>query len=186
MRNAEAIIGLRGTSENELSLSTFRIGVPGLLYSSALNYAIKRLGVRVHVSNPTLSSAVVPPILRVCVAVGVFSNIVSPLRDFVPTAHNWLHSSLSVSYSASVSDGAYLNSTRQWMVSFYFRARVVRSDNREFRKKISKNITENAQGVVLMAVASIIWNIVKSNLLRMHYVYLLGLLTIFHNVFRAS
>ena len=72
------------------------------------------------------------------------------------------------------------------MVSFYFRARVVRSDNREFRKKISKNITENAQGVVLMAVASIIWNIVKSNLLRMHYVYLLGLLTIFHNVFRAS
>ena len=109
-----------------------------MLDSSASNYAIKTLGVRVHISNPTLSSAVVPPILRVCVAVGVFSKSVSPLRHFVPTAHNWLLSSLSVSHSASVSDGAYLNSTRQWMVSFYFRARVVRSDNREFRKKISR------------------------------------------------
>ena len=98
--------------------------------SSASNYAIKRLGVRVHVSNPTLSSAVVPPILRVCVAVGVFSNIVSPLRDFVPTPHNSLLSSLSVSCSASVSNGAYLNITRQWLVSFHSRARVVRSDIR--------------------------------------------------------
>ena len=109
-----------------------------MLDSSASNYAIKRLGVRVHISNPTLSSAVLPPILRVCVAVGVISKIVSPLRDFVPTGHNWLLSSLSVSYSASFSNGAYLNSTRQWIVSFYFRARVVRSDNREFRKTIRR------------------------------------------------
>ena len=134
-RNAEAIIALRRTSDNELIVSTFRIGVPGLLDSSASNYALKTLGVRVHISNPTLSSAVVPPILRVCVAVGVFSKIVSPLREFVPAAHNWFLSSLSVSYSASVSNDVYLNIKRQCMVSFHFRARVVRSDIRVSEKR---------------------------------------------------
>ena len=126
--NAEVIIGLRETCENELTFPTFRIGVPGLLYSSASNYAISRFGVRVHTPSPTLSAAVVLLVLRVCVAVGVFSKIVSPIRDVVPTAHNCLLSSLSVSYSAYVSNDAYLNITRQWMVSFHFRAKVVRAD----------------------------------------------------------
>ena len=53
--------------------------------------------------------------------------------------------------------------------------------HQSFGETTSINITENSQGVVLMAVASIIWNFVKSKLLRVHDVYLLGLLTIFNN-----
>ena len=184
-RNAEVIIGSRKTYENELTFSTFRIRVPGLLYSNASNYATSRFGVRVHIPSPTLSAAVVPLVLRLCVAVGVFSKIVSPICDIVPTAHNCLLSSLCVSYNASVSNDAYLNITRQWMVSFHFRASHS-FRHQSFGEKGSINITENAQGVVLMAVASIIWKFVKSKLIRVHDVYLLGLVNIFRNDFRAS
>ena len=79
-RNAEAIIGLRGTSENELILSTFRIGVPGSLYSSASNYAIKRLGVRVLISNPTLVCCCTSYSTGVCGCLGILEDRFPPSR----------------------------------------------------------------------------------------------------------
>ena len=60
------------------------------------------------------------------------------------------------------------------------------TNNKRVSEKRNENETHNAQAVVLMAGAFRIWKFVKSNLLRVYDVDLLGLFTIFNNQFRAS